>query len=208
MISRSLSISNNLGINNRSVNTSSPPGRIYPWNPWNDQPSTSLTQRWQSIRLTLVLRHSAVVKLRLTASITPTSSWRRLSSTLCCLVTACRRPCRCAQCGRQGEGDPVQPGVSDQPGRVPRTAGRPTQPRHRRFPARQRHSFSSSQTRLITGLFFRPAGVAVALKQAMTAEFKAYQTQVLANCRALSAALIDHGYKIVTGNRSPPPPAT
>lgn len=44
-----------------------------------------------------------------------------------------------------------------------------------------------------------PAGVAVALKQAMTAEFKAYQTQVLANCRALSAALIDHGYKIVTG---------
>lgn len=60
--------------------------------------------------------------------------------------------------------------------------------------------------RLISGLSFpllviHPAGVAVALKQAMTAEFKAYQTQVLANCRALSAALIDHGYKIVTGNR-------
>ncbi|KAJ0000752.1 hypothetical protein NQD34_005772 [Periophthalmus magnuspinnatus] len=43
------------------------------------------------------------------------------------------------------------------------------------------------------------AGVAVALKQAMTPEFKAYQTQVLANCKALSNALIDHGYKIVTG---------
>lgn len=49
----------------------------------------------------------------------------------------------------------------------------------------------------------RPAGVAVALKQAMTAEFKAYQTQVLANCKALSSALIDHGYKIVTGKRGP-----
>uniref|UniRef100_A0AAX7V0G6 Serine hydroxymethyltransferase n=1 Tax=Astatotilapia calliptera TaxID=8154 RepID=A0AAX7V0G6_ASTCA len=35
--------------------------------------------------------------------------------------------------------------------------------------------------------------------QAMTPEFKAYQLQVLANCRALSSALIDHGYKIVTG---------
>uniref|UniRef100_A0A8C6T282 Serine hydroxymethyltransferase n=1 Tax=Neogobius melanostomus TaxID=47308 RepID=A0A8C6T282_9GOBI len=43
------------------------------------------------------------------------------------------------------------------------------------------------------------AGVAVALKQAMTPEFKAYQKQVLANCKALSNALIDHGYKIVTG---------
>ncbi|KAJ0058203.1 hypothetical protein NL108_009084, partial [Boleophthalmus pectinirostris] len=43
------------------------------------------------------------------------------------------------------------------------------------------------------------AGVAVALKQAMTPEFKAYQMQVLANCKALSNALIDRGYKIVTG---------
>lgn len=43
------------------------------------------------------------------------------------------------------------------------------------------------------------AGVAVALKQAMTPEFKAYQLQVLANCKAMSSALIDHGYKIVTG---------
>lgn len=43
------------------------------------------------------------------------------------------------------------------------------------------------------------AGVAVALKQALTPEFKAYQLQVLANCKAMSNALIDHGYKIVTG---------
>ncbi|KAG7249291.1 hypothetical protein CRUP_015383, partial [Coryphaenoides rupestris] len=42
------------------------------------------------------------------------------------------------------------------------------------------------------------AGVAVALKQAMTPEFKAYQTQVLANCKALSNALVGYGYKIVT----------
>lgn len=46
---------------------------------------------------------------------------------------------------------------------------------------------------------FNLAGVAVALKQAMSPEFKAYQMQVLANCKALSSALIDHGYKIVTG---------
>ncbi|MEQ2190521.1 Serine hydroxymethyltransferase, cytosolic [Xenoophorus captivus] len=43
------------------------------------------------------------------------------------------------------------------------------------------------------------AGVAVALKQAMTPEFKAYQLQVLANCKALSGALMDLSYKIVTG---------
>ncbi|XP_047215262.1 serine hydroxymethyltransferase, cytosolic-like [Girardinichthys multiradiatus] len=43
------------------------------------------------------------------------------------------------------------------------------------------------------------AGVAVALKQAMTPEFKAYQLQVLANCKALSSTLINLGYKIVTG---------
>ncbi|KAF3846730.1 hypothetical protein F7725_003808 [Dissostichus mawsoni] len=43
------------------------------------------------------------------------------------------------------------------------------------------------------------AGVAVALKQAMTPEFKAYQTQVLVNCKSLSSGLTDHGYKIVTG---------
>uniref|UniRef100_A0AAZ3NVP1 Serine hydroxymethyltransferase 1 (soluble) n=1 Tax=Oncorhynchus tshawytscha TaxID=74940 RepID=A0AAZ3NVP1_ONCTS len=40
---------------------------------------------------------------------------------------------------------------------------------------------------------------AVALKQALTPEFKAYQYQVLSNCRAMANALINHGYKIVTG---------
>ncbi|XP_060753345.1 serine hydroxymethyltransferase, cytosolic-like isoform X1 [Tachysurus vachellii] len=43
------------------------------------------------------------------------------------------------------------------------------------------------------------AGVAVALKQALTPEFKAYQVQVLANCRTLATSLIEKGYKIVTG---------
>ncbi|RXN03488.1 serine cytosolic [Labeo rohita] len=43
------------------------------------------------------------------------------------------------------------------------------------------------------------AGVAVALKQALTPEFKTYQLQVLANCRALGATLMEKGYKVVTG---------
>ncbi|XP_017272260.1 serine hydroxymethyltransferase, cytosolic-like isoform X2 [Kryptolebias marmoratus] len=43
------------------------------------------------------------------------------------------------------------------------------------------------------------AGVAVALKQAMTPEFKAYQLQVLENCKALSSTLMDFGYSVVTG---------
>lgn len=43
------------------------------------------------------------------------------------------------------------------------------------------------------------AGVAVALKQALTPEFKNYQLQVLANCRALAATLMEKGYKVVTG---------
>ncbi|XP_036408542.1 serine hydroxymethyltransferase, cytosolic [Megalops cyprinoides] len=43
------------------------------------------------------------------------------------------------------------------------------------------------------------AGVAVALKQALTPEFKAYQMQILANCQALVAALLEKGYKLVTG---------
>ncbi|KAM9598504.1 serine hydroxymethyltransferase, cytosolic isoform 3-T4 [Morphnus guianensis] len=43
------------------------------------------------------------------------------------------------------------------------------------------------------------AGIAVALRQAMTPEFKAYQQQVVANCKALSAALMELGYDIVTG---------
>uniref|UniRef100_A0A2K5KKX7 Serine hydroxymethyltransferase n=1 Tax=Cercocebus atys TaxID=9531 RepID=A0A2K5KKX7_CERAT len=49
------------------------------------------------------------------------------------------------------------------------------------------------------GMIFYRKGVAVALKQAMTLEFKVYQHQVVANCRALSEALMDLGYKIVTG---------
>lgn len=52
---------------------------------------------------------------------------------------------------------------------------------------------------MCAGVLCVPAGVAVALKQAMTPEFKAYQTQVLANCKALSNALVGYGYKIVTG---------
>lgn len=43
------------------------------------------------------------------------------------------------------------------------------------------------------------AGVAVALKQALTPEFKMYQLQVLANCKAMAVALMEKGYKIVTG---------
>uniref|UniRef100_A0A4W3IRH9 Serine hydroxymethyltransferase n=1 Tax=Callorhinchus milii TaxID=7868 RepID=A0A4W3IRH9_CALMI len=43
------------------------------------------------------------------------------------------------------------------------------------------------------------AGVAVALKQAMTPEFCVYQEQVVANCRALAAALMDLGYHVVSG---------
>lgn len=43
------------------------------------------------------------------------------------------------------------------------------------------------------------AGVAVALKQALTPEFKVYQKQVMANCKALSTTLMNKGYKIVTG---------
>ncbi|ETE72452.1 Serine hydroxymethyltransferase, cytosolic, partial [Ophiophagus hannah] len=42
-------------------------------------------------------------------------------------------------------------------------------------------------------------GIAVALKQAMTPEFKTYQQQVVANCKALSAALTSLGYHVVTG---------
>uniref|UniRef100_A0A8V0YWC0 Serine hydroxymethyltransferase n=1 Tax=Gallus gallus TaxID=9031 RepID=A0A8V0YWC0_CHICK len=43
------------------------------------------------------------------------------------------------------------------------------------------------------------AGIAVALQQAMTPEFKAYQQQVVANCKTLAAALMEMGYDIVTG---------
>lgn len=41
--------------------------------------------------------------------------------------------------------------------------------------------------------------MAVALKQALTPEFKIYQLQVLANCKALAVAMMEKGYKIVTG---------
>lgn len=37
------------------------------------------------------------------------------------------------------------------------------------------------------------------MKQAMTPEFKLYQRQVVANCRALAKALVELGYDIVTG---------
>nr|KAF6458789.1 serine hydroxymethyltransferase 1 [Rousettus aegyptiacus] len=43
------------------------------------------------------------------------------------------------------------------------------------------------------------AGVAVALKQAMTPEFRVYQHQVVANCRVLAETLMELGYKVVTG---------
>ncbi len=43
------------------------------------------------------------------------------------------------------------------------------------------------------------AAKAVCLKEAMTDEFKAYQRQVVANARALAAALAQRGYRIVSG---------
>uniref|UniRef100_A0A8C6CAA9 Serine hydroxymethyltransferase n=1 Tax=Monodon monoceros TaxID=40151 RepID=A0A8C6CAA9_MONMO len=49
------------------------------------------------------------------------------------------------------------------------------------------------------GMIFYRKGVAVALKQAMTPEFRLYQRQVLANCRALAETLMGLGYKVATG---------
>lgn len=43
------------------------------------------------------------------------------------------------------------------------------------------------------------AGIAVAMKHAQSQEFKEYQTQVVANARALAEGLGAHGYKVVTG---------
>ena len=43
------------------------------------------------------------------------------------------------------------------------------------------------------------AALAVALKQAMTPEFRQYQQQVLDNCQALAQALLRHGYQLVSG---------
>ncbi|KAI3689144.1 hypothetical protein L2E82_47093 [Cichorium intybus] len=42
-------------------------------------------------------------------------------------------------------------------------------------------------------------GLAVALKQATTPEYKAYQEQVLANCKKFSQSLIEKGYDLVSG---------
>jgi len=43
------------------------------------------------------------------------------------------------------------------------------------------------------------AGIATALKQAKTPEFKAYQTQVIKNAKQLCRRLESHGFKIATG---------
>jgi len=43
------------------------------------------------------------------------------------------------------------------------------------------------------------AGIAVALKEAMTGEFKEYAKQIVLNSKALAKALIDKGYSIVSG---------
>ena len=42
-------------------------------------------------------------------------------------------------------------------------------------------------------------GVAVALRQAMSPQFKEYQLQVLANAKAMAAALLSRGYSLVSG---------
>jgi glycine hydroxymethyltransferase len=42
------------------------------------------------------------------------------------------------------------------------------------------------------------AGIAVALKQAAEPEFQSYAQQVVKNAQALAAALMKHGYKVVT----------
>ncbi len=43
------------------------------------------------------------------------------------------------------------------------------------------------------------AGIAVALKEAQAAEFKTYAHQIVANSRALAAALVERGWSLVTG---------
>jgi glycine hydroxymethyltransferase len=43
------------------------------------------------------------------------------------------------------------------------------------------------------------AGVAVALKQAKSPEFKAYQLQTMANAKAMGKALMSKGYHVVSG---------
>lgn len=71
-------------------------------------------------------------------------------------------------------------------------------------------SVSRSPPAFLTRPLF-PPGVAVALKQARTPEFRLYQRQVVANCRALAATLMELGYKVVTGtsrNSAGQPPST
>ncbi|MFH0901744.1 MAG: serine hydroxymethyltransferase [Pseudomonadota bacterium] len=43
------------------------------------------------------------------------------------------------------------------------------------------------------------AGIAVALKEALQPEFKAYANQIVANARALAAALLEKGFDLVSG---------
>src|SRR5229473_2113930 len=43
------------------------------------------------------------------------------------------------------------------------------------------------------------AAKAVAFKEALTPEFKVYQQQILANAKALSAGLLKHGFRLVSG---------
>ena len=43
------------------------------------------------------------------------------------------------------------------------------------------------------------AGIAVALKEAATEEFKAYAHQIVKNARALAEGLIEKGFKLITG---------
>jgi glycine hydroxymethyltransferase len=43
------------------------------------------------------------------------------------------------------------------------------------------------------------AGIAVALREAATAEFKAYAHQIVSNAKALASALVEHGFQLITG---------
>src|SRR5205823_1039930 len=43
------------------------------------------------------------------------------------------------------------------------------------------------------------AGIAVALKEAATDEFKKYAHQIVSNARALAAGLIERGWSLITG---------
>jgi glycine hydroxymethyltransferase len=43
------------------------------------------------------------------------------------------------------------------------------------------------------------AGIAVALHEAATATFKQYATQIVTNAKALAAAMVEHGFALITG---------